>query len=116
MYEFKRSKLYTHPLLLAFLNLKWIKYGRLYIQIRAAALVLLTMLLTLLISISDLPRSNIDAAERNITSDNDGNISQSLKIIVLVIGAFYALLLIVQVTFSSSDLEKYFIPDIFVLR
>ena len=99
MYEYKRSQLYTHPLLLTFLNLKWIKYGRLYIQIRAAGLVLLTILLTLLISISDPPRRIIDTAGQNTTSDNDGNISQALKIIVLIMDAFYALLLIVQVTF-----------------
>ena len=125
MYEFKRCKLYTHPLLLAFLNLKWIKYGRLYIQIRAATLVLLTMLLTLLITISDPPRKYIDAAGQNITScndsnisqslkmsDNDDNISQSLKIIVLVIDAVYTLLLIVQVTFFIR-LRKIFHPGHF---
>ena len=96
--KYKRNELFTHPLLLTFLNLKWMKYGRLYIQIRAAALALLTLLSTVLIGISDPPRSNTSTTEvqRNGT---DSNISHSLSIIILITDLFYALVIILQVIF-----------------
>ena len=101
MMKYKRNKLFTHPLLLTFLNLKWMKYGRLYIQIRAAALALLTLLLTVLIGIADPPRSDNSTAvvQNNTTTDNDSNISNSLLIIILLTDSFYALVIILQVVF-----------------
>ena len=56
MLEYDRTALLTHPLLLTFLYLKWRNYGRLVIQIRASLLVLLVVLLTILIAVSDPPR------------------------------------------------------------
>ena len=108
MIKHKRSQLLTHPLLLTFLNLKWIKYGRLYIQIRAAGLVLLTVLLTLLISISDPPRSST-YEQNNATIDDDSNISQPLVKIILVTDAVYALIIIIQTIFYIR-LRKVFHP------
>ena len=99
MITYKRSKLFTHPLLLTLLNLKWIKYGRLYIQIRAAALALLTVLLTLLISISDPPRNSTATGQNNATDDNDGNISQPLVGIILLTDVIYAFVIIIQTVF-----------------
>ena len=109
MVKYKRSKLYTHPLLLMFLNLKWIKYGRLYIQVRAAALVSLTILLTVLVSISDPPRSTISITEQNATIENDGTVSRTLLIIILIIDTFYALAIILLI-FCFIRLRKIFHP------
>ena len=106
--KYKRNKLFTHPLLITFLNLKWVKYGRLYIQIRAGILVLLTLLLTLLVGISDPPRSPMSTTEQhncttnlNISQYSDDNINKShpLVIIILFTDSVYALLIILQVFF-----------------
>ena len=99
MIKYKRSKLFTHPLLLTFLNLKWIKYGRLYIQIRAAALAVLTVLLTLLISISDPPRDSNTTGQNNASADNDDNISRPLVSIILLTDVIYAFVIIIQIIF-----------------
>ena len=111
MIKYKRNKLFTHPLLLTFLNLKWTKYGRLYIQLRAVILVLLTLLLTVLVSISDPPRSFIATSEEenSTKTDNDGNISQPLGIIILLTDALYAVIITVQVVFFIR-LRKVFHP------
>ena len=99
MIEYKRNQLISHPLLLTFLNLKWMKYGRFYIQIRAGALVLLTLLLSLLIAISDPPRKNtMDITEElNSTNENDGYMSRSLSFIIHLVNFMYALVIIMQV-------------------
>ena len=117
MMKYKRNKLLAHPLFLTFLNLKWTKYGRLYIQLRAGALALLTLLLTVLIGISNPPRSDTSTTDSEIqnnattdndsnttdndsnTTDNDSNISHSLLIIILLTDSFYALVIILQVIF-----------------
>ena len=100
MIKYKRRKLFTHPLLLTFLNVKWLKYGRLYIQIRAGVLMLLTFLLSLLIGISDPPRKNIGTTEQlNATIDHDGYIPNALLIIILITDFFYALVIILQIFF-----------------
>ena len=110
MIKYKRSTLYTHPLLLTFLNLKWIKYGRLYIQIRAAALVVMTILLTVLVSISDPPRSTISTTEQNAsTTNNDDHISKPLASIILLTDIFYALIIIIQIIFFIR-LRRVFHP------
>ena len=114
MIKYKRSQLLTHPLLLTFLNLKWIKYGRLYIQIRAAGLVLLTIFLTLLISISDPPRSSTPE-QNNTTADNDGNISQPLVTIILLTDAVYTLIILIQIIFYIR-LRKIFHPVHFLFE
>ena len=103
MMKYKRNKLFTHPLLLTFLDLKWMKYGRLYIQIRAAPLALLTLLLTVLIGIADPPRSDTSTTDNcttnNATTDSDSNISHSLLIIILLTDSLYAFVIIIQVVF-----------------
>lgn len=100
MVKYKRKKLFTHPLLLTFLNVKWLKYGRLYIQIRAGALVLLTFLLSLLMGISDPPRQNMSITEQlNGTSDDNGYIPSALLVIILITDFFYALVIILQIFF-----------------
>ena len=110
MIKYKRYKLFTHPLLLTFLNLKWVKYGRLYIQLRAAILVMLTLLLTVLISISDPPRSFRETSEDNNTeTNNDGNISQPLVGIILLTDALYFIVITIQVVFFIR-LRKVFHP------
>ena len=112
MIKYKRNKLFTHLLLLTFLSLKWVKYGRLYIQIRAAILVMLTLLLTVLISISDPPRSFTATSEDNNTKSNndiDGNISQPLVNIILLTDAFYFIIITIQVIFFIR-LRKIFHP------
>ena len=72
MLEHDRTILLTHPLLLTFLNLKWQNYGRLIVQIRASALVLLVILLSILICISDPPRPPDDHNSTNSTA-TDGD-------------------------------------------
>ena len=107
MIKFRRSKLFTHPLLLTFLNLKWIKYGRFYIQIRAVTLLLLTAFLTILISISEPPRIEV---KQNVTiTDDDGDISVPLASIILLTDAVYALIIIIQIIFYIR-LRKVFHP------
>ena len=116
MIKYKRSKLLTHPLLLTFLNLKWIKYGRLYIQIRAATLVLLTILLTVLVSISDPPRSHISTGDQNnTTTSHDDNIVKSLSLIILFTDTVYALVIIIQVIFYIR-LRNIFHPVHFAIE
>ena len=116
MIKHKRSKLLTHPLLLTFLNLKWIKYGRFYIQIRAATLVLLTILLTVLVSISDPPRTHISTNDQNNTTTNhDDNILHSLSYIILFTDTVYALVIIIQVIFYIR-LRKIFHPVHFAIE
>ena len=107
MIKCRRSKLFTHPLLLTLLNLKWTKYGRLYIQIRAAILVLLTLFLTILISISDPPR--IIITQNGTITDNDGDILVPLASIILLTDALYALVIIIQIIFYIR-LRKVFHP------
>ena len=109
--KYKRNKLFTHPLLITFLNLKWVKYGRLYIQIRAGLLVLLTLLLTLLVAISDPPRSpmsttaqynctnNPYTSQNDATTNDNINISHPLEIIILLTNSLYALIIILQAFF-----------------
>ena len=119
MIKFKRHKLFTHPLLLTFLNLKWIKYGRFYIQMRAAVLLLLTLLLTVLISISDPPRSILpttEVTEANSTAtinNNDnvdnGNLSAPLVGIILLTDALYGAVILLQIIFYIR-LRKVFHP------
>ena len=87
-------------MLSTFLNVKWLKYGRLYIQIRAGALLLLTVLLSLLICISDPPRKSIGTTEQlNATIDKDGYIPNTLLIIILITDFFYALVITLQIFF-----------------
>ena len=69
MLEHDRRMLLTHPLLLTFLNLKWRNYGRLIVQIRASILVVLVILLSILICISEPPRPSDDHNSANSTSD-----------------------------------------------
>ena len=126
MIKYKRNKLFTHPLLLTFLNLKWTKYGRLYIQMRAVVLLLLTLLLTLLISISDPPRSIVPTAEvkntmtnmstteanNTMTSNNNnngGNLSTPLVFIILLTDALYGVVIIIQIIFYIR-LRKVYHP------
>ena len=116
MIKYKRKKLFTHPLLLTFLNVKWLRYGRLYIQIRAGALVLLTLLLSLLIGISDPPRKNASTIEQlNATTDNDGYIPPSLVIIILTVDSLYAFVIILQVFFFIK-LRKVSHPGHFIFE
>ena len=107
MIKCRRSKLFTHPLLLTFLNLKWVKYGRLYIQARAVALLLLTAFLTLLISISDPPRINVN--QNGTVTENDGDLSVPLVSIILLTDAVYAFIIIIQIIFYIR-LRKVFHP------
>ena len=116
MIKYKRRKLFTHPLLLTFLNAKWLKYGRLYIQIRAGVLMLLTFLLSLLIGISDPPRKNIGTTEQlNATIDDDGYIPNALLIIILITDFFYALVIILQIFFFIK-LRKISRPAHFIFE
>ena len=116
MIKFKRKQLFTHPLLLTFLNVKWLKYGRLYIQIRAGVLVLLTFLLSLLMCISDPPRKNIGTTEQlNATIDGDGHIPSALLIIILITDFFYALVIILQIFFFIK-LRKVSRPAHFIFE
>ena len=75
MLEHDRRMLLTHPLLLTFVSLKWRNYGRLIIQIRASALVVLVILLTTLIAISDPPRpsSNHNFANDTFPMNNSND-------------------------------------------
>jgi len=62
--------------------------------------VLLTLLLTLLVGISDPPRSPTSTTDiTNSTTNDDINISHPLVIIILLIDFVYALLIILQVFF-----------------
>ena len=119
MIKHKRNKLLTHQLLLTFLNLKWIKYGRLYIQIRAATLLLLTILLTVLVSTSDPPRTHISNTDQdNTTVTRDNNIHtalHSLTSIILFTDAVYVLVIIIQVIFYIR-LRKIFHPVHFAIE
>jgi len=65
MLQYERNNLLVHPLLLTFLNLKWRKYGRVYIQIRASLLALLTILLSALVAFSDPPRPMYEETKCN---------------------------------------------------
>ena len=116
MIKYKRSKLLTHPLLLTFLNIKWIKYGRLYIQIRAVTLLLLTLLLTVLVSISDPPRNHINTTDiTNATANHDDHILKPLSTVILFTDSIYALVLIIQVIFYIR-LRKIFHPVHFAVE
>ena len=107
MIKCKRSKLITHPLLLTLLNLKWTMYGRFYIQLRAGILVLLTILLTVLVSISDPPRIIIE--QNNTIINSDGDISSPLVSTILLTDALYALIIIIQIIIYIR-LRKIFHP------
>ena len=74
MMEYDRTMLLTHPLLLTFLSLKWQNYGRLVIQIRASLLVVLVLLLTILIAISDPPRPPTIQNFVNTSATNNSDI------------------------------------------
>ncbi|XP_065915162.1 transient receptor potential cation channel subfamily A member 1-like [Dysidea avara] len=79
MIQYHRKNLLVHPLLLMLLNLKWRYYGRLYIQIRASLLTLLTILLSALIAFSDPPRPPTTVSEKmenNVTKSEDTNDSK----------------------------------------
>ena len=71
MLEHNRTTLLTHPLLLTFLNLKWRNYGRIVLQIRAFLLVVIVVLLTVLIAISDPPRPSENSADTSATNNSD---------------------------------------------
>ena len=80
MLQHDRRMLLTHPLLLTFVNLKWRNYGRLVVQIRASILVVLVLLLTTLIAVSDPPRpsdhnnlANNTFVMHNSSNDETGN-------------------------------------------
>ena len=74
MLEYDRTMLLTHPLLLTFLSLKWRNYGRLLVQIRASLLVVLALLLTILVAISDPPRPSITQSSVNASATNNSDI------------------------------------------
>ena len=113
MIKYKRKKLFTHPLLLTFLNVKWLKYGQ---QIRAGVLVLLTFLLSLLMCIFDPPRKNISTTEQlNATIDDDGYIPSASLIIILITDFFYALVVILQIFFFIK-LRKVSRPAHFIFE
>jgi len=69
MLQHDRNNLLVHPLLLTFLHLKWRKYGRVYIQIRASLLALLTILLSSLVAFSDPPRPSLSECKENTASE-----------------------------------------------
>ena len=77
MLEHDRTILLTHPLLLTFLNLKWRNYGRLALQIRAFLLVVIVVLLTILIAISDPPRPSENSDNTSATNHSDNVIENS---------------------------------------
>jgi len=109
MIEYKRNRLFAHPLLLAFVELQWKRYGKWYILIRAATLLLLTALITSLIFISDPPRKNMHFTEQLNTTDDDGYIPYSLRVIVFLADILYALVLILQAFFFIKS-RKVFHP------
>lgn len=116
MLEHDRKILLTHPLLLTFLNLKWRNYGRLVLQIRASLLVVIVVLLTILIAISDPPRppaTHVDASGTNNTdvgteNPNDGEefhvlsnarkgTHVTLAIITLVVNFVYTFVVVLAI-------------------
>ena len=108
MVEYKRNKLFAHPLLLAFVELQWKRYGKWYILFRAATLLLLAALLALLIFISDPPRKDMNFTEQlNTTTDDNGYIPYSLRIIIFLADIFYALVLILQAFFFVKSKKVY---------
>ena len=101
MLQYHRKNLLVHPLLLMFLNLKWTNYGRLYILVRASLLTLLTILLTVLIGISEPPRPTKDNPEAgcNDTMGPPYKLcleSGFLAILTVVVNFGYAVVLVLQ--------------------
>ena len=98
----------THPLLVTFINLKWRNYGRLYIQIRAAVPTILTLLLTVLVLLSDPPRRLSTAANLTVVGkDLTESVPHSLTSITLTVNFIYAVVLLIQ-AFLFIRLRKVF--------
>ena len=119
MLEHDRKILLTHPLLLTFLNLKWRNYGRLALQIRACLLVVIVVLLTILIAISDPPRPStteslddgISANDTAVESSNDGDEFHVLSnaptgahvtvaVITLIVNLVYMIVVLIAIIVS----------------
>ena len=91
------DKFITHPLLVTYVNLKWRNYGRLYIQIRAAIPTLLTILLTVLVCISNPPRRASAATNSTaVGEDLNESVPYYLTSITLTVDIMYALVLLIQ--------------------
>ena len=106
MLQYQRKNLLVHPLLLTFLNQKWRNYGRLYIQIRASLLTLLTILLTALIGFSEPPRPSTTDSEAGANNtiktscklcleSNDG-VPNALAKVTLAVNFGYIVVLAIQ--------------------
>jgi len=72
-------------------------------------LALLALLLTVLISISDPPRSNNSTTEQNKNATYDVDLSISFKSVILLIDVLYILVIIIQIIFYIR-LRKVFHP------
>ena len=114
MLEYDRTMLLTHPLLLTFLSLKWRNYGRLVLQIRAILLVVLMLLLTILIAISDPPRPSTTQSSVNTIATNKSDIEPNtgdqfhvlshphghyiqLAIVTLIVNFVYTIVVILSI-------------------
>ena len=104
MLQYDRTDLLVHPLMLTFLNLKWRKYGRLYILIRASLLMLLTILLSALVAFSNPPRplmckkgDNCTEAIRLSCDFCFGPMDSVLEEITLIVNLAYIVVIVLQV-------------------
>ena len=94
----RADKFLTHPLLINFINLKWRNYGRLYIQIRATVPTILTILLTVLVLISDPPRRRPSTAINSTAEGEDlhESVPHYLTSITLTVNFMYVVALLIQ--------------------
>ncbi|XP_065915155.1 transient receptor potential cation channel subfamily A member 1-like [Dysidea avara] len=126
--QYDRNDLLVHPLLLNFLNLKWRKYGRAYIQIRTGLLALLTILLSALVAFSDPPRpsmSDVTDSNPNATSeindsnqtveekscgfcfDSDDGVPDGLEGITLIVNLVYIIVIVGQIISYIRQRKAY---------
>ena len=121
MLQYDRNDLLVHPLLLTFLNLKWRKYGRVYILIRASLLALLTILLSALVAFSDPPRP-LMTYKANATSEVTGSnqmvekkscgfcfdsVTDGLEGITLIVNLAYIIVIVGQIISYIRQRKAY---------